>query len=52
MAFEHELLLFKPFSGLPLPPFPLRGSPKSLVISDAYHQSKINISGILFEMKE
>ncbi len=30
----------------------LPGSPESLVISDAYYQNKINISGILFEMKE
>jgi hypothetical protein len=28
------------------------GSPESLGMSDAYHQNKINISGILFEMKE
>ncbi len=28
------------------------GSPESLVISLAYHQNKINISEILFEMKE
>ncbi len=28
------------------------GSPKSLVRGFAYHQNKINIPGILFEMKE
>jgi hypothetical protein len=30
----------------------LAGSPESLVIGDADHQNKINISGILFEVKE
>jgi hypothetical protein len=29
-----------------------KGSPESLVIGVAYHQNKINIPGILFEMKE
>jgi hypothetical protein len=28
-----------------------RGSPESLAISEAYHQNKINISEILFEMQ-
>jgi hypothetical protein len=28
------------------------GSPESLVISDAYHQNRINTSGILLGMKE
>jgi hypothetical protein len=30
----------------------LVGSPESLVISDAYHQNRIDTPGILLEMKE